>query len=320
MSLVARLRAPWVRGALLTLTFGFIAWALHRQWAEVEQAARALEIRWSWIAAASALVLGTHALLVQSWRLLLSGWGGTLSYPIAVQIWTVSNLGRYLPGKVWSIGALGVLANRAGVSGVAAAGAAVLGTLLNLGAGVAVAVIFGGDLLDRLVPGAQRLSVIAALVFLVGVASLPFLLPTLLDRFARRRGLPLATQHLRNRDIWLAAAINTASWIGYGLAFACFTRGVLPTVPTEPALFVALYAASYLVGFLAIFSPGGIGFRELALSALLVAGGVAGQGDAAILGATSRVWLTILEVLPGLVGLLFMAPADRAGLGGRAAR
>jgi uncharacterized membrane protein YbhN (UPF0104 family) len=132
--------------------------------------------------------------------------------------------------------------------------------------------------------------------------------------------LPLATQQLRKRDLWLAAAINTASWIGYGAAFACFTRGVLPQIPTDPALFVAIYAASYLVGFLAIFSPGGIGFRELALSALLVAGGVAGQGDAAVLGATSRVWLMLLEVLPGLVGLLFMAPADRAGLRGRGAR
>ncbi|NCW45150.1 MAG: hypothetical protein EBV77_06665 [Gemmatimonadaceae bacterium] len=164
--------------------------------------------------------------------------------------------------------------------------------------------------------GLQSVSLVAALAFIVGVILLPFVLPTILDRYALKRGLPVAEQHLRNRDVWLAALLNTCSWVGYGLAFACFARGVLPLVPNA-TLYIAIYAASYLVGFLALFAPGGIGFRELALSALLIAGGAAGQGDAAILGATSRVWLTSLEVLPGLVGLLLMTPAQRAGLGGK---
>jgi glycosyltransferase 2 family protein len=308
------LRLPAVRGTLLAFTFGFIAWGLHRQWGEVEAAARTLDIAWEWIAAASAIVLATYAALIQSWRLLLAGWGGSLSYGKAVQIWTVANLGRYLPGKVWSIGALGVLASREGVSGVAAAGAAVLGTVLNIGAGFGVSVIFGADLLDSIAPGLKRLSAAAAVLFVVGVAALPFFLPSLLDRFARWRGLPLAEQHLKNGEVWLAAAINTLAWVGYGAAFACFARGVTPGVNANPVLFTAVFAASYLVGYLVLFSPGGLGFREVALSALLITAGAAGQGDAAILGATSRLWLTVLEVVPGLIGLLLMSPSQRAGL------
>jgi hypothetical protein len=303
-----------LRVLLLGLTFVFIGWALYQQWADVEQAVRTLHIRWRWILAASGIVLATYAMLVQSWRLLLAGWGGSLPYGKAVQIWSVANLGRYIPGKVWSISALGVLSSREGVSGVAAVGASVLGTLLNIGAGFGVAVIFGGQLLDAVSPGLQRISLVAAVVFVLAVLLLPFILPALLNRFARWRGIPVADQHLSNRDVWLAAFLNSFAWIGYGLAFACFTRGVLP-IAINPPLWIAVYSASYLVGFLAIFAPGGIGFREVALSALLVAGGAAGQGDAAVLGATSRVWLTLLEVLPGLVGLLFMTPAQRAGLG-----
>lgn len=313
MSVLSILRRPLVRWLLLAITFGFIAWVLSRQWTEVQQSARALDIRWPWILAASAMVLATYAMLIQSWRMLLSGWGGHLPYGKAAQIWTVANLGRYLPGKVWSITALGVLSSRAGVSGVAAAGASVLGTLLNIGAGFGVAVIFGGPLLDAVSPGLQRVSWVAAVLFVLGVLALPFVLPVMLDRFARWRGLPLAEQHLRNRDVWSAALLNSLAWVGYGVAFACFTRGVLPIV-TDVPLYIAVYTASYLVGFLALFAPGGIGFRELALSALLVAGGAAGQGDAAVLGATSRVWLTVLEVLPGLIGLLVMTPNDRAEL------
>ncbi|WP_396206020.1 lysylphosphatidylglycerol synthase domain-containing protein [Gemmatimonas sp.] len=313
MSLVSVLRKPLVRWLLLAITFGFIAWGLSRQWTEVEQSVRSLDIRWPWVLAASGLVLATYAMLIQSWRMLLAGWGGHLPYGKAAQIWTVANLGRYLPGKVWSITALGVLSSRAGVSGVAAAGASVLGTLLNIGAGFGVSVIFGGPLLDAVSPGLQRVSLVTAVIFVLGVLMLPFLLPLVLDRFARWRGLPLAEQHLRNRDVWSAALLNSLAWVGYGVAFACFARGVLPLTPNI-TVYIAVYAASYLVGFLALFAPGGIGFRELALSALLVAGGAAGQGDAAVLGATSRIWLTVLEVLPGLIGLLLMTPKDRADL------
>ena len=39
-----------------------------------------------------------------------------------------------------------------------------------------------------------------------------------------------------------------------------------------------------------------------------------GLGDAVILGVTSRVWLTVLEVLPGLVSLLFLPASQRAAL------
>ncbi|GAB1341375.1 lysylphosphatidylglycerol synthase domain-containing protein [Gemmatimonas sp.] len=314
MRLSATLRRPAVRTALLLLTFSFIGWALHQQWAAVRVAARNLDLHWPWIVAASAMVLVTYAVLVQSWRMLLAGWGGHLPYLKAVQIWTVANLGRYLPGKVWSIGALGVLAAREGVSGVAAAGAAVLGTLLNIGAGFAVSVIFGADLLDAVAPGLRSVSVGAAIVFIVGVAMLPFVLPALLDKFSRWRGLPLAKQQLKSHEVWTAAFINTMAWVGYGVAFAWFARGVSSGVAADPILFTAVYAASYLVGYLVLFAPGGVGFREVALTTLLITAGVAGQGDAAVLAATSRVWLTVLEVVPGLIGLALMSPTERRGL------
>ncbi|AMW04905.1 lysylphosphatidylglycerol synthase domain-containing protein [Gemmatimonas phototrophica] len=314
MSITGALRSPAFRGLLLLVTFCFIGYTLSTQWAEVQQSARALDVQWGWIGAASVVVLATYAMLIQSWRMLLAGWGGTLAYPAAVRIWTIANLGRYLPGKVWSIGALGLLASREGVSGLSATGAAILGTSLNIGAGFAVAVITGAQGLDAIYPGLRAVAIGVAVAFLVGVAVLPFVLPAILDRFARWRGLPLAEQHLSKRTVWLAAGINAFSWISYGIAFGLFAQGVTPGIGTDPVLYIAVWATSYLVGFLVLFAPGGIGFRELAISAFLVGIGAAGQGDVAILGATSRVWLTVLEIAPGLIGLLLMSPSQRAGL------
>jgi uncharacterized membrane protein YbhN (UPF0104 family) len=108
--------------------------------------------------------------------------------------------------------------------------------------------------------------------------------------------------------------MNAAAWLGYGLAFALFSRGVTPRIGSDPALFIAVFTASYLIGYLVLFSPGGLGFREAALTVLLVGVGAAGQGDAVLLGVTSRVWLTVLEVLPGLISLGLLPASQRAAL------
>lgn len=308
------LHHPAVKLLLLLLTGVFIAWALRGQWTEMRASARELHVEWRWIVAASASVLAVYAMLIQSWRLLLRGWGGELAYWPAVRIWTIANLGRWIPGKVWSVGALSVLAAREGVSGAAAAGAAVLGTLLNIGAGFGVAVIAGAEGLDTVYPGFRNGALIATVVFLAGVLALPLVLPSVLGWFAAKRGVPMVTKQLSAGALWGATAMNAASWLGYGVAFALFSRGVTPQISSDPVVFIAVFTASYLIGYLVLFSPGGLGFREAALTVLLVGVGAAGRGDAVILGVTSRVWLTLLEVLPGLLSLLFLPASQRAAL------
>ena len=305
---------PAVRPTVLTLTAASIAWALRNQWGAMRTAATDLEVHWSWVAVASVLVLAVYAMLIQSWRLLLRGWGSELRYGSAVRIWTIANLGRWIPGKVWSIGALSVLATREGVSGAAAAGAAVLGTLLNIGAGFGIAVVVGAQGLDRVYPGFRAGAISAAALFVVGVLALPLLLPPVLAWFAKTRGVPPSPRQLPAVTLWIAAVMNAASWIGYGVAFFLFARGVTPQIHGNPALFIAVFTASYLIGYLVLFSPGGLGFREAALSVFLVGVGAAGQGDAVILGVTSRVWLTVLEILPGVVSLLLTPAGQRAAL------
>ncbi len=305
---------PAIKFGLLLLTGIFIAWAIRGQWADMRASAREVHVEWRWIAAASASVLAVYGLLIQSWRVLLRGWGGELTYPVAVRIWTIANLGRWIPGKVWSVGALSVLAAREGVSGTAAAGAAVLGTLLNIGAGFGVAVIMGAEGLDTVYPGFRLGAWVATAIFVVGVLVLPRLLPPVLAWLAAKRGTPVAGRHLAASTLWASAAMNVMSWLGYGLAFALFSRGVTPSIGIDPALFIAVFTASYLIGYLVLFSPGGLGFREAALTVFLVGVGAAGQGDAVILGVTSRVWLTVLEVLPGLISLLVLPASQRAAL------
>jgi hypothetical protein len=309
----ARPPFPWtlVRALLLALILFYVGRELLHQRDALRATAATLAIRWDLIALASGLVLLTYAALIQSWRMLVEGWGSRLSYPDAIRIWTVANLGRYLPGKIWSVGALAVLAKERGANPLAATGAALLGTLINLGAGFGVVALTGPAVLDVLGDGYRAVAGVGAGLFVVGLAALPWLIPPALGALARRRpGLSLPDRDLAPTLVWGAALINATSWVGYGLAFAMLAHAVLPSVSGALPAFVAIWTASYLVGYLVLVAPGGIGAREWALTAALVAFGITGTAEATVLAIVSRLWLTVLEVLPGLVSLA-LAPAAR---------
>src|SRR6185503_10161280 len=159
----------------------FAAFAIRSQWSALTEAASNLHPNWWGVGEASVIFLATYAVLVQSWRMLIAGWGSSLPYGAAVRIWTISNLGRYIPGKLWSIGAMGVMAQQQGVSPAAAAGSAVLGTLLQIGAGFGVIAFCGvatnSDFLAGLPPWMRWVSVAGLVAFIAGLLALPWLLP-----------------------------------------------------------------------------------------------------------------------------------------------
>lgn len=300
---------------LVALTLFFVGREVYLRWSEVSAAARSAELHWWWIVVSSAVVLGTYAILVESWRMLIRSSGGALPYWSAVRIWTIANLGRYLPGKVWSIGALGVLAQREGVPGWVAAGAAVIGTLLNIGAGFGVTALAATGSFDALEPYMRVAAVIGGIGYVVALALLPWLMQPAVTFLTRVTRTATPVRLPPHRAIWMAAIINSFSWFAYGVAFAMFSRGVTPDVTGSPLLFVAVFTASYLAGYLVLFVPGGIGVRETALGLLLVSFGMATTGDAILLSLLSRLWLTVLEIVPGLVGLALPAPGKRAAPG-----
>ncbi|HMB69138.1 MAG TPA: hypothetical protein VKU85_07490, partial [bacterium] len=56
---------------------------------------------------ATALLAASFLVGIALWRQLLAHFDRPLPYRAALELWSFSNLGRYLPGKVWQV--LGVL-------------------------------------------------------------------------------------------------------------------------------------------------------------------------------------------------------------------
>lgn len=274
-----------------------VAVALYKEWGAVRAAAAEAHPRWALIILSGLVILANYALLVEAWRTVLTGWGGRLDFWDGARIWSISNLGRYVPGKVWQMGTMAMMAQTRGVSGVAAAGSALIVTLVNTVAGFVVLAATGASVL-RIPP----LGVAAIVAVGIGVLLIPNLLPWLgaiASRIARRE---IAVGRIPHRAIWIAAIISCASWIVYGVAFRLFAAGVLGHAPGAPGFYIAVFTGSYLVGFLALIVPGGVGVREWVMAAALQRAGF-GTGEAILLVVASRVLLTVLEIVPAILFL-----------------
>jgi hypothetical protein len=256
---------------------------------------------------ATALVLVTYALLIEGWRRILVAWDSHLPFSVASRIWFLSNLGKYVPGNIWSLTAMGVMAKRRGFSAIAATGSSVIMQTVSLATGAAIVMITGAKLL-----GQPVLVGVSLLVLVVLLLAAPRFLPPLARWIGGLIGRDIAPPSVPASSIWTAAVASTLSWLFYGIAFELFVRGLLGTAPGELSSYVAAYTAAYILGFISPIAPAGLGVREFTLAAFMTQLGLANEADAALVAIAARLWLTIVELIPS--GLYIAAGSTRNSL------
>ena len=106
---------------------------------------------------------------------------------------------------------------------------------------------------------------------------------------------------------WLLMAL--ASWVVYALAFGLLVAGLGLSV--TPWVAGSAFAAAYVLGYLMIFAPAGLGPREGFL--ILFLAPHVGGASAGLAAVAARVWTTSVEVVPA--GLFWLTGAG--GIRGR---
>jgi hypothetical protein len=311
--------AQWLIAAVV---IAFAARELARQWQDVAPALRGVRVDWLRILGSGALVATTYLILVEAWRATLRVWSESLPFGTSARIWFVSNLGKYVPGKVWQIAAMGAMAQKSGVSATAAIGSSLVVNLVSVVAGFAVIALTAAGKIGAAV-GSQssnangdtaKLAVVGiAVVGAVALALAPIAVPRLATLAGRVSGRPIAIPRVPPSAIWIASAATVASWLLYGIAFSLFAHGVSPRATGNASSYIAVYTGSYLAGYLALFAPGGVGVREAVLVLAMPRFDLVSAADAAVIAITSRLWLTMLEILPGLLLLRWRRPATARG-------
>lgn len=255
------------------------------QWADLRAAG--WRPRPEWLVAALAVATSNLFLLGGAWIRLLRELGGTIGYAEGMRVWTWTNLGRYLPGRVWQLSALTLyLREKRQIGGIGLGSNLTLQVLLlAIGAAVAFAVL-GLRLAEGRVALAGVALGVTALALVVALR--PSMVARLSARMGALMGEPDVTVHPRRAALWEAAAIVVISWFVNGLSLWLLWRGVGASAGPDPWFWTGAFAAAYLTGYVALFAPAGLVVREASLALVLVSFGGIGAAAAAGIAILAR--------------------------------
>ncbi len=252
--------------------------------------------RWGLLLLSCGVLLAGYLFSASLWGLMVRELGGPeVGAKVALRVFFTANLGRYLPGKVWQLAGLAYLARREGVTAGTATTAALAGQAFSLAGAalVGLGVLLGDDWGGG--SGFRDWVAMGIMAFLVVLVLPPVLRPILRTLVTRVAGsLPGPNWPDRAFGVrWLG--LYALGWILQGGAFWVLARGLGQSMPLF--LGVTVFPAAYLLGYLAIFAPAGVGIREGFLIAFLSP--ILGAGGA-FLAVAARLWTLLVELVPAL--------------------
>lgn len=292
----------WLRNtlgvAVVAATFYFLIDRLIRDWHKIPWQ----DLRFSvpMLVIAFALVFFAYIPLYGfTWRVILAGMGERISTWNAISVLAVSQMGKYVPGKVWYALGRMYLARRHGVPEAKTAVSALIETGFALLAAVllfALAVLF--------LPSGAGIPAQVWLSFLLVPVCLLLLWPPVLNRvigfLLRKLRQPVFDVRLTLPRVAAVLGLYVAMWLAQGLGCYALVNSFYPLPLAKLPMLVGGYALSWILGFIVLISPAGLGVREGIFTFAL---GFVLPGPVAIIAALlSRIWITLGE---GLTAVFF---------------
>ena len=236
--------------------------------------------------------------LVKIWQRMLRHTGSTVSYLKLFKVWFFTNLGKYLPGKVWQFLGMIYMLEKEGVPKQSSFSTGVLAQAFSVIAGLLVSVIFlGADLYARFFsqkPGLMLAGVVLCVAILV-VLCYPKTLETIVNWGLRILKKEKISLDISIKDVIIYILSYSLSWLLFGLAFLIFVKAMTKADFKMYFTLTGAFAFSLNIGFLALFTPGGIGVREGILVFLLSS--LFPLPVSTLISLLSRLWITVGELL-----------------------
>ena len=209
------------------------------------------------------------------WRMLLSALGPRIEPREAAAVFFVGQLGKYVPGSVWSFAAQAQLGRRCGVPPRSRVAASALFLVMHAVSGL----VLGGVLVAT---GAIRTNLDGGW-WLLSAAGVIALSPPLLRAAGDHVAGAGVQMRLDGGDLVRGLALMAGVWACYGTCLWV----LLPVARSEPRdvlTAVATFALAHAAGVLMMLAPAGLGARETVLVVLLAPSvGVPAAAAAALL-------------------------------------
>lgn len=291
--------------AAVVLGFAYIGRALIDNWNQVRDTLSWMDAPWIGLHLFAVLVFFCVAPLI--WSLVLRSCGIRASRRTEIVSTYLPNLYKYVPGKVWAVASrVELVACYAPAARTRAAAATAVGYLIEI-LGAVPFLLLGACL----IPSAQ-LHVASRTVALAGGLSvllflLAVLLPLTLSHFGRAVRRPFFGG-LRPRRVLVLVLSSIAYWTIYAGSGMLLARGLGVTDFSTALLSGCVLVAAWLLGFVSLLTPGGIGVREGVMALLLTP--LLGPAKAAVMPLVARLSWTVAE-FTGAALALWIRPRKR---------
>lgn len=298
-------RARRAAGILLVAAaLVFLGLAIARQWEQLR--AFPWELRPFRLAFSALVHVGVLGFGVAIWGYALRQLQHRLPYRQLARVWFLSNLARYIPGKVWQFIGLAEMLRRERVPAIAG----LTSIVVYMGFALLSAWLVGVYLVpaDALGPFAQVLPAARVLSPLLVVLVHPRILSGAIRVVGRLTRRPLMDWSGGWRSSLALLGATILLWLGFGAAFLLFVGGIVSAPGLGYARLTAVFALSFLAGYAVVIAPAGLGAKEGAMTALLAS--LLPISVAAAVALATRLWTMLAE---GILALWLLRP-QRSGI------
>ena len=239
------------------------------------------------------ILLFSSMLGVYIWKLLIKKLGSDLTFGKSFRIIFLSQLPKYIPGKVWSSLGRIYLCKKAGISKQVTLTSIIYETGLALVAGL----IFGLSLLF-IYMDKGIISKYMPVCYLI-----PFILlilhPKIFTKIAnfilnKLKGEPL-TITFSFWQMLLLVGLYLINWVIMSVALYYFVNSVYTVAISSFPIIVGIFAISVITGQISFFVPAGLGVREGVMTALLSI--YLPIEIAIVIAIGSRIWVALGELI-----------------------
>lgn len=256
-----------------------------------------------WLLISYALLVVHRIVRIFPWLIL---YRSTTSEPVSfLSCWTLlqlSELGKYLPGKVGQFVGMAVLCRSLAIS----RDKAIASTLLHftfkclLGCFIGVPFLFSPetrDFFQNMLTDVWQNAYRFIAIFLVVIGLGAVFLILFRDRLSSKisylqKSIPVLFSFPK---VFRLIVIHFFLWACVGVSFFLFVKSIYPIQTTQLFIISSIYPFAWSIGFMSLITPSGLGVREGVLSMFLTT--CLPPVTATLVALLSRLWLINIEII-----------------------
>jgi uncharacterized membrane protein YbhN (UPF0104 family) len=300
--MIGKFRVKQVAGwAVIIAIFFYLGRMVWENWGEVKWTGFSFDL--IFLLLGTLIFAGSYFIQIGAWFLITRKLGIALPFMETLESWLYSQLGKYLPGKVWLLLGRFYLYESKGKSKKAISIALYFEVATVM---IAAVLVFLAGLIflrwTRPFQAGRALEWLILPVFFILISLHPRVLEKMVNWILVRLKREPISLSISYRDILWILVICILAWVVGGGGFYLFVTSLFP-VPANHVLFLtASLAISSTLGLIALFAPGGLGIREGVLVYLLSA--LMPGSIAVIVSVLTRIWMTVIEMI--LIGVVYL--------------